>query len=431
MRIQKLFLFAFCVWAMDLWAQDTIRYMHYNLLNYGNGENFCTSTNNNIDTKDQHLRTILGYVHPEILAVNEMKDDESITQRLLDNDLNINGVSYYRAAQMTNFANSTIVNAFYYDSRKMGLLAQDVVVTSLRDINIYKMYLKTNDLATEHDTIFFYPIVAHLKAGNTTEDANERAAEANQLMNYLTTAYQPGNFILNGDFNFYTSAEAAYQNLTNFSNAQFNFNDPIDSPGSWNNNGAFAQIHTQSTHSTTAGCAASGGLDDRFDFILVSNDVLAGTGRLKALPSTYQALGQDGQHFNLSINAPPQNPNAPQDLSEALYGCSDHLPVTLDFVCDKPLAVQDLAGDENIMVSYNNPCGSFIQLQVFVPTHAQLTYHLVGLQGQLLNSGTLGAIQGQGSFQLDLSAYKPGYYTLILEDGMHKRKSCKVIVIGK
>lgn len=402
--------------------------MHYNLLNYGNGENFCTNTNNNIDFKEQCLRTIISYTHPEIVAVNEMKADAAYIQRFLDNVLNIDGIGYYQAAQMTNFANATIINAFYYDSRKIGLRAQDVVLTQPRDINIYKMYLKTNDLATQHDTIFFYPVVAHLKAGATSADETQRLAQANQLMQYLSLAYQPANFFLSGDFNFYSSSEAAFQIFTNYSDSLFRFHDPLNLPGSWNSNASFASIHTQSTHRTTVGCAASGGLDDRFDFILVSQQIMSGAGRLRALPETYKALGQDGQHFNLSINEPPQNPNAPQDLADALYGSSDHLPVLMDLVCDKPLAIPENSANAILSVEYSNPCSQQISLKISTSAATNLCYQLIDNCAQIVLSGSLGRINGLSQHNINVSSLKKGYYTLRLSDGNTTGKSLKIII---
>ena len=51
--------------------------------------------------------------------------------------------------------------------------------------------------------------------------------------------------------------------------------DPINTPGSWNNNEDFRGVHTQSTRTSSSGFGggAGGGLDDRFDFIMVSQNL--------------------------------------------------------------------------------------------------------------------------------------------------------------
>ena len=45
-----------CVSLIGNAQEDTIRVMHYNLLNYGNYTSYCTSLNNNIDNKDDYLK---------------------------------------------------------------------------------------------------------------------------------------------------------------------------------------------------------------------------------------------------------------------------------------------------------------------------------------------------------------------------------------
>ena len=49
---------------------------------------------------------------------------------------------------------------------------------------------------------------------------------------------------------------------------------------------------------------ASGGLDDRFDFILYSDDVLNGTNGVNYIPNSCKSIGNDGNHFNIAIIDP-------------------------------------------------------------------------------------------------------------------------------
>src|SRR5207302_10994091 len=77
------------------------------------------------------------------------------------------------------------------------------------------------------------------------------------------------------------------------------------------------------------GGGSTGGLDDRFDFILESYNLADGQG-LDLLPSTYQAYGQDGHHLNLAVNAAPTNAAVGQTIADALMNASDHLPVVVD-----------------------------------------------------------------------------------------------------
>ncbi|MHC1706340.1 MAG: hypothetical protein AB9842_02330 [Bacteroidales bacterium] len=345
---------AFCFLPSALYSQDTIRYMSYNLLNYGLPYNLCEESNNNITLKDQYIKTIFSYSQPDLFAVVELVQGADNADRLLDSVINIAGPRTFVRAGLTNFSNSDIVNMLYYDPLKFHLLSQDVVISGLRDINLYDFFLKTSDLSVSHDTIFLTVIVAHLKAGTGQSNELQRAEMAQSLMNYLNAHNKQGNIILSGDFNLYSSYEQAYQVLINYTNPNIRFYDPIDSPGDWNSNEVFAAVHTQSTHVSSNGCAAGGGLDDRFDFILTSNSLMVGTEGMQNIISTYHAPGQDGQHFNSSLNAQPANLSVPPDVLDALYNNSDHLPVVMDILTAKSLAIHEM-GNDPFGIRVNNP----------------------------------------------------------------------------
>jgi hypothetical protein len=44
--------------SLNLFAQDTIKIMQYNLLNYGNTTSWCTTENNNMNDKDIYLKNM-------------------------------------------------------------------------------------------------------------------------------------------------------------------------------------------------------------------------------------------------------------------------------------------------------------------------------------------------------------------------------------
>lgn len=71
-------------------------------------------------------------------------------------------------------------------------------------------------------------------------------------------------------------------------------------------------------------------MDDRFDFILASGAVIQDTGTITYVPTSYRALGQDGNHFNQSLTQGANN-SAPSAVIAALYEMSDHLPIVADF----------------------------------------------------------------------------------------------------
>jgi hypothetical protein len=80
--------------------------------------------------------------------------------------------------------------------------------------------------------------------------------------------------LLGGDLNLYTFTEPAYQQLLQVTN-NITFADPANRPGSWSNNPNFVDIFTQSTRTDFGLGGTAGGFDDRFDFILTSENMLA------------------------------------------------------------------------------------------------------------------------------------------------------------
>ena len=145
------------------------------------------------------------------------------------------------------------------------------------------------------------------------------------------------NAVFGGDLNFYTSTEAAYQTLLTGSTPWF---DPIDTPGDWDNDPAFSDIHTQSSRRfgvQSYDCGISGGIDSRFDFLMIDQPIENETMGVEYLPGTYDVPGNDGNLFNASINDSRNMSGFPQSVLDALFFMSDHLPVTMDLRVTFPL----------------------------------------------------------------------------------------------
>lgn len=334
-------------------SRDTIRMMQYNLMNYTNtsGVSDCNSTTNNLDSKDAHLRTIFQYVKPDVFCVCELGSHNQYADRLLDNVINTNGIDYFRHGPLTSLSGGYIANMIFYDSRKLTLYNTQTITTAYRDINGYKFYYNADNLSSG-DTVFMTFWIAHLKAGSYSSDASARLTQVQRLMNKLTQLGDPGNTFFSGDFNLYDSDEAAYQELTQYSNSLYRFYDPLNRPGRWHNSAQFASLHTQSTHSQDADCFSAGGLDDRFDFILVSPSVYYGSNKIHLVDGSYHALGQDGMRFNSSITSPSNN-SIPSYVANALYQQSDHLPVIMEMTIDAHVGVPEYPS--KVLINVANP----------------------------------------------------------------------------
>jgi len=395
-------------------AQDTLTVMHYNVLNYGNYTSYCTSANNNHEQKDLYLKTIVDYVNPHIFTVNEMGQYEFYHNRILSEVLNKDGGNYFRKAAITNIAGSNIINSLFYDSRKLVLHSQAVAQSYIRDINVYTLYYKHESLA-DGDTTFIHCVVAHLKASSGSSNEQARATMTSNTMNWLKNNMSPGNFLIMGDFNLYKSAEDAYQYLVNPlpANQAFRFYDPINKPGNWSNNSSFSDIHTQSVSSTGNGCQASGGMDDRFDFILASQKIMQGTNNVSYISESYKALGQDGNHFNTSITAPPANTIVPADLLNALGNNSDHLPVVLKLkISTGPTGIRNNFSEiVSATVLYS---GDERHLNINSLKEQKVRIRIIDLAGSVVISQEVSLFQGNNAIQIASENLAKGMYLLDL-----------------
>ena len=70
-------------------------------------------------------------------------------------------------------------------------------------------------------------------------------------------------------------------------------------------------------------------MDDRFDWLFVSEDILEESSEIRYVDNTYLVVGNDGNHFNQAINA-GNNSSVIDSIADALHDASDHLPVYMD-----------------------------------------------------------------------------------------------------
>jgi endonuclease/exonuclease/phosphatase family metal-dependent hydrolase len=409
-------------------GQDTIRVMQYNLLFYGLYTDFCTEENNNTDDKDEYLRTILGYFQPDIFTVNELGRGAHNLTRIRDNVLNIDGVDYFEHATYTNTGNGWFANGLFYDSRKFGLHNEVIVSTLLRDINLYTLYYKSDDLEFTGDTVFLTLIVAHLKAGQSVSDQQMRTTMVSNVMNYLDANNYTGNIMFMGDFNMKSSFELAYQLMVNNTNEKIRFHDPINVTGQWGNNPDMAPYHTQSPRTGSHPCFVTGGLDDRYDFILATRSIMEGLRGLQYLEDSYVAIGQDGIRYNQSLINPP-NLSQPPEIIDALYNMSDHLPVMLDMVSVELINSTDNPFSYEAYFTFNNPVKDILIINPDIKQGTALNIDIYSVTGHhVANYSYLDYSIGE-SKSIDLSHLNQGVYILRMETSDGYVFSGKIIKI--
>ncbi len=417
--------------ALFAQAQDIITVMQYNLLYYGNynsGYADCYETNNNTQLKDECIRTLVDYVKPDIFTVCEFGATQQLQNDFLRHNLNINGASYWQSDNIINYAGSNIINHIFFDSRKMGLKQHVALRTNPRDTDIYELYLKTPGLAAG-DTIKLVCIVAHPKAGMGYE--SDRRALMQKAMDYVNQNYPTDNVLIMGDFNMYGASESGYRLLTQtYSNPSICFMDPlalIGGVGEWNNNALFAPFHTQSTRSYSDECFSSGGLDDRFDFILMADEIAFSYNHMRYVQGSYHAVGNDGQHFNNSVNQ-GYNSAVPAEVAEALFNGSDHLPVTMKIAVDVHLGVEDHKAQSLYATVAPNPASDRAAVSFFNPSKGQVQFELYSLQGQLLQHEAAAFGEGSQQYELALHDITKGFYLLRIRHKEGFNQSLKLIV---
>ena len=331
-------------------SQDTIRVMTYNLLNYSPPDY----------SRDQYYRTVIQAANPDILVVQEIDTPEAV-QNFLINVLNPGGSNVYSAGDFVDGTYDS-ENALFYKTGKLSFVSNNRIITDLRDINRFTV----DHVSSERSFAIFS---VHLKAGREPAtqlleaDSVRRAMEVDSLRK-VTNAFPNGtDFIVLGDFNIYHPFEPAYEKLvTVIAGNEGHFIDPLTMTGVWNDSG-YAPYHTQSTRVRSFGYGATGGLDDRFDMILMSKAV-SESGGISLIPASYHAFGNDGQHYNDSINQLP-NAAVADSIANALHYASDHLPVVADFVFDPLVAVEKKAAalEFRLFQNYPNPFNPMTEIR--------------------------------------------------------------------
>lgn len=303
--------------SFTAYGQDTLKVMSYNLLNYQSG----------VNSRDQYYRTVLRHVRPDLLIVQEISNSSGSTQQASVDSFYSRVVNVVFPGQFSKGAfvpdpNDT-GNEIYYKPSRFTFISNTPIHTALRDISEFKLYN-----AAAADTFRVFSV--HLKAGSGGQYDTLRAAEVDSLRK-VTNALPTGKyFMVCGDFNIYGSTESAYQKLLQDNPADDgHFLDAVNLTGTWNA-GAYAPHHTQSPRVRAFGGGATGGMDDRFDLILYSRAV-SQPGKIRYLGGSLTPIGNDGLHYNDSINHLPNNA-VPDSVANALHYASDHLPVSARFV---------------------------------------------------------------------------------------------------
>ncbi len=331
--------------------------MTYNVLDYSGG-------------RTQEFDTIFDEIEPDVLVTQEISSQSGVNALL--NVLNDNGTQYAAAPY---FDGPDKDMGLFYRTSQFELLGVTRHSTNLRDIYQFRLRHQVTS-----DTLRIFSV--HLKASNGTNEQQQRLGEVMVLRNITDNLPQSANFMVVGDFNIYYASEPAFQELIDTARGSGYVIDPINKMGEWHNNPAYSDIFTQSTR-VNGGNGSGGGIDDRFDMMLVSANLLQ-PGGIDYVSGSYKAFGNDGQHFNQAINA-GGNGVVDQAVANALHDASDHLPVLLKLRFEVTTAIKtddNLPEQLQLYANYPNPFNPSTTIQFILPAPGEVSLNIFNARGQ-------------------------------------------------
>lgn len=275
------------------------------------------------------MTTVLSAIGSESVNGIAKPIDAIILQELSSGDigtitsiLNGLGVGTYVASNVGSTTGAGGVG-LVYRTQSLDLIDQQQVVntsTSGAARGVMRFTLRPDGYDAGAD---FYVYNSHYKASDSTADANRRNVEATAIRTNANALGEGAHVIYAGDFNIYRSSEPMWATLTAAGNGQAF--DPVNRVGSWHDGASFRDVHTQNP----AGAGGvGGGMDDRFDWQMVTGELLDSEG-LSMIQGSYRAFGNNNTHaLNGHINT---GTGASPTVLNALGAASDHLPVVADY----------------------------------------------------------------------------------------------------
>lgn len=355
------------------------------------------------------LQSVNGIAKPiDVMLLQEQYTTEISTQSFVDVLNSIYGPGTYARSTVnaltSDFERRGGAPAMLYNTQTVSLIAEQRFGT-VNGSNQARSAMRYQLRPVGYDsTADFYAYSNHYKAGSTADDKTRRNIEAVAVRNNANALGEGAHLIFAGDFNIQSSGEAMYQTLLAPGAGQAN--DPLNasgtpgSPVTWLDNSAYRSIHTQNP---------AGPMDDRFDFQLVSGEMLDGEG-MSIIPGSYRAFGNNGTH---SLNgAITTGTGASATVLAALRDNSDHLPVVADYQLPAMMGVEIAAIPTTVTLGASISVGvtiSNIANVVAVIGADELDYTL-SVSGDLFGGATgIDFALGGGSLhQVGLNTATPG-----------------------
>jgi hypothetical protein len=140
---------------------------------------------------------------------------------------------------------------------------------------------------------------------------------------------------------------------------------------------------------------------------------------LRYIPNSYVPYGNDGNHYNDSINRRP-NTAVPDSIADALYYSSDHLPTVSLFVADNGVNVTQLGvnipSNYELKQNYPNPFNPETKIRFNVPQSGNVRLTIYNFLGQNI-SELINESLSAGEYETNWNAkdFASGIYLYRLE----------------
>jgi hypothetical protein len=306
-------------------------------------------------------------MNPDVLVTQEMGNSASVDKFLAMLN-SAPGQSGQWAKATPYLATGDTNSAMFYRTSKVNFSSLSNITGDPRDTQRYNFNLKGYQSGSAvNPNVALYS--SHLKAGSGTGGADEqrRLLETTNIRTDAANLPAGTQFLIGGDFNISTSGDLSYKQLTDASVSRTGgaitggrFFDPINS--SFTSTGG--NINWQSANSRflhTQDPFGSGGMDDRFDFLLTGASLRDGKG-LEYIGSTtaayststwndpnhsYRVWGNDGTSYNSTLTVAGNTmvgPTIAQAIIDSVGSSNPnnvggHLPVFLDMKIPADLTV--------------------------------------------------------------------------------------------
>jgi hypothetical protein len=311
------------------------------------------------------LKQIFNEYRPDLFMICELVSEKG-ADLILDKALQTPWNEYRRAGFNTldMATDDPLYQMVFYNKSKLKLVRERVYPLPVRLLNHYTFVLNTTILP--EDSVFLEVFVVHLKSSDGAQNQQVRLSMIEEFLQQLSKLPPDRAVLLAGDFNFYSADEPAYQKLCDSANP-IAMEDPLEEPGNWHNNPAYQSVHTQSTRLSSEGFGiggATGGMDDRFDFIMISSGLRHGYD-LYYVPGSYQTLGNNHNCFDQRIDAYDCSGTYSLSLRKLLYQMSDHAPVVMQLGTDRTLEVQNsYVNRPRLVLPQGNMTSDFLEVSL-------------------------------------------------------------------